>query len=66
VATVILALPNTLALPLFVAWIVAHDVDHAAAAHDLTAFTDALNAGADLHGENIPTENDRLGESESV
>ena len=53
-------------MTLFVAWIVAHDVDHAATAHDLTAFTDALNAGADLHGDNIPKENDRLGESESV
>jgi len=53
-------------LTLFVAWIAAHDVNDAASAHNLTAFTDALDAGADLHGGTFLTENNRLIESESV
>jgi hypothetical protein len=46
--------------------VAADDENHAASADDLTAFTDALNAGADLHGGSISPENDRLGQSESV
>jgi len=48
------------------AWITAHDVNDAASAHDLAALTDALDAGADLHGDTFLTENNRLIESESV
>jgi hypothetical protein len=53
-------------LSLLVPGVAADDVNHAASADDLAAFTDTLNAGADLHGGKLPTENDRLGESESV
>jgi hypothetical protein len=53
-------------LALLVPWVVAHDVNDAAPAHNLTAFTDALDAGADLHGGKTPRENDRINQSESV
>jgi hypothetical protein len=46
--------------------IAAHNVNNAASAHDLAAFTDALDAGADLHGGTFLTQNNRLVESESV
>jgi hypothetical protein len=54
---------------LFVAGIAAHDEDHAPAANNLATFTDALDAGADLHGSGSPAappEYDGLVESESV
>jgi hypothetical protein len=42
--------PGGLTLALLMPRVAAHDEYHAASAHDLAAFTDALNAGADLHG----------------
>jgi hypothetical protein len=39
-----------LTLPLLVARIGADDVDDALAPHDLTMFTNSLDAGANLHG----------------
>jgi hypothetical protein len=38
-----------LTLPLLVAWIAAHDADHAAPAHNLALITNTLHAGFDFH-----------------
>jgi hypothetical protein len=43
----------------------AHDVHDSAAAHDLAAVADALDAGADFHGRKHPRQGDFV-ESESV
>jgi hypothetical protein len=41
----------TLALPLLMARVVAHNVHHAPTADDLAILTNPLNAGANLHGD---------------
>jgi hypothetical protein len=48
-------LPLLLTLPLLMARIIAHNVHHAATADDLAVFTNPLNAGANLHGDEPST-----------